>query len=63
MEEDIKKKATGLGDTIADITRITRIKKIVDAYNKATNTDCGCAKRQQKLNEMFPYKNSKDEDV
>lgn len=51
----------GLGDTVAKITEATGIKKIVDTISEATGTDCGCAKRQEALNEMFPYNNKQDE--
>jgi len=46
----------GLGDTIAKITEATGIKKVVDTIAEATDTDCGCSARQEKLNEVFPYK-------
>jgi glycerol dehydrogenase-like iron-containing ADH family enzyme len=46
----------GLGDTIAKITEVTGIKKVVDTIAEATGTDCGCSARQEKLNEVFPYK-------
>jgi hypothetical protein len=46
----------GLGDTIAKFTAATGIKKVVDTMSDATGTDCGCDKRQDKLNEIFPYK-------
>ena len=62
MAEDTNK-PRGLGDTIAQITRATRIKNIVDAYTKATGQDCGCSKRQAKLNKMLPYKRPKDENI
>lgn len=55
MSEDTKKKPEGLGDTIAEITRATRIKSIVDHISNKTGKDCGCAKRQEALNKMFPY--------
>ena len=43
------KKSKGLGDTVAKITEVTGIKKLVG--------DCeGCNKRQEKLNKMFSYK-------
>lgn len=61
MEE--KKKPEGLGDTIDQITRATRIKNLVEAYTKATGKPCGCAKRQAMLNKMFPYNKPKSEDV
>jgi len=57
MSEDTKKKPEGLGDTIAEITRATRIKNIVDHISNKTGKDCGCAKRQKALNKMFPYSN------
>ena len=49
------KKSKGLGDTIEKITKATGIKKAVDTVAKATGKDCGCNKRKQTLNRMFPY--------
>ena len=46
------KKSKGLGDTIEKITKATGIKKVVDLLFD----DCGCDKRKEKLNKMFPYK-------
>ena len=43
----------GLGDTIEKITKATGIKKVVEAV--AGKKDCGCNKRNQNLNERFPY--------
>ena len=51
--EDIKSK--GLGDTIEKITKATGIKKVVDKVAKATDKDCGCNKRKDSLNKLFPY--------
>ncbi len=45
----------GLGDTIAKFTKATGIKRIVERMTD----DCGCDKRQDKLNKMFPYGNNK----
>tara|TARA_R110000824_G_scaffold101998_3_gene242076 strand:- start:413 stop:574 length:162 start_codon:yes stop_codon:yes gene_type:complete len=42
-------KSKGLGDTIAKITKATGL-------NKLAPRDCGCKKRQSKLNKIFPYK-------
>ena len=43
-----RRQSRGFGDTVAN------------AINKYTNVkpkeDCGCKKRQEKLNNMFPYK-------
>ncbi len=44
-------KDKGLGDTIARATKATGINALVKAVTK----DCGCKKRQEKLNNMFPY--------
>ena len=43
----------GLGDTIEKITTATGIKKLVEWV---AGEDCGCDKRKEKLNKMFPYK-------
>tara|TARA_R100000988_G_C3921972_1_gene127213 strand:+ start:10 stop:219 length:210 start_codon:yes stop_codon:yes gene_type:complete len=51
-----KNKSKGLGDTVAKITKATGIKKVVDTVSKATGKDCGCGKRQDTLNRLFPYK-------
>lgn len=50
-------KSKGLGDTIEKITKATGIKKVVDTVSKATGKDCGCDKRKDTLNRIFPYDN------
>ena len=45
-------KSKGLGDSIEKFTKATGIKKIVETLN----SDCGCGKRKDKLNKIFPYK-------
>ena len=47
--------SSGVGDTVEKITKATGIKKIVETVNKATGKDCGCAKRKDTLNRLFPY--------
>lgn len=42
----------GLGDVISAITAATGIEAVVHAVAP----DCGCAKRQQMLNEKIPFK-------
>ena len=43
-----RKTKKGLGDTVAKITEVTGIKKLVG--------DCkGCDERQEKLNKRFPF--------
>lgn len=50
-----KKKAKGFGDTIEAITEATGIKAVVEVFSKATGLDCGCNKRKETLNKLFPY--------
>ena len=47
-----KKKSEGLGDTIAKVTKKTGIDKLVKFV---AGEDCGCDKRREKLNKLFPY--------
>jgi hypothetical protein len=49
-------KPKGLGDTIEKITKATGIKAVVDTVSKATGKECGCGKRKETLNRVFPYK-------
>jgi len=49
-------KSKGFGDTVAKITKATGIKKVVEKVSAATGKDCGCSKRQDTLNRVFPYK-------
>lgn len=49
----------GLGDLVAKVTETTGIKKVVEAA--FPNGGCGCAQRQQKLNQMFPFGSPKDQ--
>jgi hypothetical protein len=55
--KDLVKNPRGLGDTVNVVTKVTGIEKVVKETTKALGKeDCGCGKRQDKLNEMFPYK-------
>jgi phenylacetate-coenzyme A ligase PaaK-like adenylate-forming protein len=53
-------KSKGLGDTVEKITTITGIKPLIEYITadvlKVKNKDCGCGKRKEKLNKVFPYK-------
>ena len=57
MEETLQKheqqKSEGLGDTIEKITEATGIKKVVKWI---AGEDCGCDKRKETLNKLFPYR-------
>mgnify|MGYP003123127208 FL=1 len=52
-----KQKSKGLGDTIRKITRVTGLQAATKLGNKLLGKkDCGCNKRQEILNNKFPYK-------
>lgn len=54
---DTNQDSKGLGDTIAKITNTLGIDKLAEEVaQKVGKKDCGCNKRREKLNEMFPYK-------
>ena len=50
-------KSKGLGDSIEKFTKATGIKKVVDTVSKTVKKDCGCNKRKDTLNRLFPYNN------
>jgi hypothetical protein len=52
----MEEKSKGLGDSIEKFTKATGIKKAVDAASKLTKKPCGCGKRKDTLNRLFPYK-------
>jgi hypothetical protein len=56
MSDTTKQPSKGLGDTIAKLTDVTGIKAVVEKVSEAIGKDCGCKGRQEKLNELFPYK-------
>lgn len=58
QKKSLKKKSqeiesTGLGDTVEKVFRKTGIDKVAKAV---LGEDCGCDKRQELLNDLFPYK-------
>jgi len=55
-------KSKGLGDTIEKITTATGIKKVVDKVSEVTKKPCGCGKRKEKLNKLFPYNNGEGQE-
>jgi hypothetical protein len=53
MIEDKDQKFRGAGDVVEYITEVSGIRYLVKrVYGKA---DCGCNKRQKKLNELIPF--------
>jgi len=49
-------KSKGLGDTVAKIAKSVGADRVAKAYEKTTGKDCGCNKRRDTLNRVFPYK-------
>ena len=55
-------KPQGLGDSIDKFTRATGIKSLVQMGTRAVGKkDCGCNKRKEALNKVFPYKNKNND--
>tara|TARA_Y100001972_G_C7520544_1_gene262594 strand:+ start:358 stop:528 length:171 start_codon:yes stop_codon:yes gene_type:complete len=54
-------KSRGLGDDIKKITSATRLDRLAERIAELTSSDCGCERRQKKLNKMFPYKRRSNE--
>jgi len=54
-------KLKGLGDSIEKFTTVTGIKSFTTVLARnglfGKNKDCGCKKRKEKLNKLFPYNN------
>ena len=51
-----KEKSKGLGDSIEKFTKMTGIKSLAQVGTRAMGKkDCGCNKRKEALNKMFPY--------
>lgn len=57
MSEEIRnKESKGFGDTIAKVTNALGLDKVAETVAHAVGKeDCGCNKRKEKLNDMFPY--------
>ena len=50
-------KSKGLGDSIEKITKLTGIKSLAQMGARVMGKkDCGCNKRKETLNKVFPYK-------
>jgi hypothetical protein len=57
MSVEKGQKSKGLGDTIAKVTSATKLDKLAEKIaHIAGYEDCGCSKRQETLNKLFPYK-------
>jgi hypothetical protein len=57
MENKTSEESKGLGDTVAKITHALGLDKVAEKVAEAVGADdCGCKRRQEKLNELVPYK-------
>jgi hypothetical protein len=60
-KQKTNKQSEGLGDTIAKITNLLMIDQLAQKLAEAMGEeDCGCTRRKEKLNEMFPYNKDKN---
>ena len=57
IEQTGNQESKGLGDTIAKVTHAVGLDKVAEnVANALGKEDCGCNKRREKLNDLFPYK-------
>ena len=57
MENKTNDESKGLGDTIAKVTHVLKLDVLAEKVAHAMGEeDCGCKRRREKLNEIFPYK-------
>ena len=54
LKDNIENQPKGFGDTVAKITEVTGIKKLVKLI---AGDDCGCDERKEILNRKFKYRN------
>lgn len=48
--------ARGAGDVVEQVARLTGMKAVVKAVERATGKPCGCSDRRRALNQDFPFK-------
>ena len=61
MENKTNKPSEGLGDTVAKITHALGLDVVAEKVADAVGADdCGCKRRQEKLNELVPYTKKQD---
>ena len=57
MQDNNSNKPRGLGDSIAKVTKATGLNSLAQmGANLLGKKDCGCNKRKETLNKVFPYK-------
>lgn len=61
MNKKNPKDHEGLGDTVEYLLQLMSIDKMVKSVTEKLDIeDCGCTRRKEKLNELFPYKKEED---
>jgi len=56
-------KSQGFGDDFEKLAKALKMDKLAKAAATAMGKeDCGCQKRKEALNNMFPYKNNETQD-
>lgn len=58
VRTDIKAGINGLGDLVAEITQLTGLDNLAKTYEQVSGKSCGCDVRQEKLNQLFPFKSN-----
>lgn len=46
------KAGAGLGDTVAELTRLSGVDQLAKAYEQVTGKPCGCDQRKEILNQL-----------
>ena len=60
MKDSTISKSKGLGDDVKKITSAMKLDILAERVAQSIGkSDCGCSKRQAKLNKMFPYGDKK----
>lgn len=55
-------KSTGLGDDVEKIAHALKLDQVAEKVAKLVGKkDCGCSKRKETLNKLFPYKNDEQQ--
>lgn len=55
--QGVNMKAQGLGDTVAKVMKFFYIDKLADRIAHMLGyEDCGCTRRKNTLNKLFPYR-------
>lgn len=56
-------RSQGFGDDIEKVAKKLGLDRVANTVAKAAGKeDCGCSKRRDALNKMFPYKNNQQQD-